>query len=106
METEETAGGIAYLIKSVTPVFGRVGAVAMALVPLRAALQLNPALGDAHAYLGFVCEQRSDAVRARAQLDEYLRVAPKDALLRADVSDALKRLSNPSRAGATPAPTR
>ena len=115
MEPEETAGGIAYLIKSVTPVIGLIGDVrvlnkmgfdalatknytvavpaffralevdatnaqaqldlgeayyfaaqyAMAINPLRTALQLNATLNDAHAYLGLVYEQRSDP-RSRA----------------------------------------
>jgi tetratricopeptide (TPR) repeat protein len=78
----------------------------MAVLPLRTALQLNSTLNDAHAYLGLVYEQRGDLVRARVELEEYLRISPKDAPLRAVVTDALKRVANSSRTGPTPAPTR
>jgi tetratricopeptide (TPR) repeat protein len=78
----------------------------MAMLPLRTALQLNSTLSDAHAYLGLVYEQRADLLRARVELDEYIRISPKDTPLRAAVTDALKRLSNPARPAPTPAPTR
>src|SRR5438270_8873721 len=39
MEHEETAGGISYLIKSVTPLIGRVGAVASGIIGLLVALE-------------------------------------------------------------------
>ena len=67
-----------------------------AVLPLRTALQLDSSQYDAHAYLGLVYEQRNDAVRAKVELDEYLRVAPADAALRVTVTDALKHLSGPS----------
>ncbi len=68
--------------------------------PLRTALQLDPKLVDAHAYLGFVYDYRSDFVRARAEYEEFLRIAPRDHDLRDDVMDRLKKL-----AGNPPYPT-
>jgi hypothetical protein len=64
-----------------------------AFSPLRTALQLNPALFEAHAYLGFVYDYRSDFPRARAEYEEFLRVAPRDHNLRDDVSERLKKIS-------------
>ena len=61
--------------------------------PLRTALQLNPNLVEAHAYLGFVYDYRSDFVRARAEYEEFLRVAPHEHDLRDDVTERLKKLS-------------
>jgi hypothetical protein len=62
-----------------------------AIPPLRLAAQLNPSLDEAHAYLGFAYEDSQDAVRARAEFEEYLRVAPADAPLRTQVEQRLRR---------------
>jgi Flp pilus assembly protein TadD len=64
--------------------------------PLRTALELDPKLVDAHAYLGFVYDYRSDFVRARAEYEEFLRIAPRDHDLRDDVTERLKILSGKS----------
>jgi hypothetical protein len=64
-----------------------------AFSPLRTALQLNPALFEAHAYLGFVYDYRADFPRARAEYEEFLRVAPRDHDLRDDVSERLRKVS-------------
>ncbi len=71
-----------------------------AFSPLRTALQLNPALNEAHAYLGFVYDYRADYVRARAEYEEFLRVAAREHALRAEIADRLKKLS-----GTAPYPT-
>jgi hypothetical protein len=53
MEPEETAGGIAYLIKSVRPVIGRVGAVASGIIGLL--LALEKVSGEIITTLGAFC---------------------------------------------------
>ncbi len=83
---------------------------ANAITPLKTALQLNANLSDAHAYLGFAYAATKDSVRARAEFDEFLRVAQNDSDLRPLVNVASKQLPNvtpiapPLRA--TPVPTR
>jgi tetratricopeptide (TPR) repeat protein len=82
-----------------------------AMNALKTALQLNANLSDAHAYLGLVYAGQKDAVRARAEFDEFLRVAPTDSDLRGPVTTAIKQLPNvtpiaPPPLRATPAPTR
>lgn len=62
-----------------------------AIPPLRLALQLNPALDEAHAYLGFAYDDTQDTVRARAEYEEYLRVAPADSPLRSQVQERFRR---------------
>jgi hypothetical protein len=77
-----------------------------AFSPLRTALQLNPALFEAHAYLGFVYDYRADFPRARAEYEEFLRVAPRDHDLRDDVSERLKKVSGSANFPTlTPQPT-
>jgi hypothetical protein len=61
-----------------------------AITPLTTALKLDPKLVDAHAYLGFIYDYRLDFVRARAEYDEFLRIAPKDNPLRDDVEQRNK----------------
>ncbi len=68
--------------------------------PLRSALQLNPGLSDAHAFLGFVYDSRDDFVRARAEYEEYLRVAAKDSPYRSLVQQRLGQFN-----GKPPYPT-
>ncbi len=76
-----------------------------AVIPLQAALQLDSTLVDAHAYLGLSYEQLGDNVRAMAEYEEYLRVAPKDAAMRPTIVDALKRVSALTIPASTPVPT-
>jgi hypothetical protein len=60
-------------------------------------------LVNAHAYLGFVYDYRSGFVRARAEYEEFLRIAPREHDLRDDVSERLKTLSGkPSFPSLTP----
>jgi len=66
-----------------------------AIAPLSTALKLDAKLVDAHAYLGFIYDYRLDFVRARAEYDEFLRVAPKDNPLRDDVQERSRRLNGP-----------
>jgi hypothetical protein len=75
-----------------------------AIPPLRLAAQLNPSLDEAHAYLGFAYEDSQDAVRARAEYEEYLRVTPVDSPLRGQVEQRLRRNVAPTGAP-TPRPT-
>jgi hypothetical protein len=67
-----------------------------AVPPLRLALELNPDLNEAHAYLGFAYDDTQDSVRARAEYEEYLRVAPSDFPLRAQVETRLQANRAPS----------
>ncbi len=72
-----------------------------AIPPLRLASQLNPALHEAHAYLGFAYDNTQDAVRARAEYQEFLRLAPADSPLRSKVEERIKR-NGPGATTATP----
>jgi hypothetical protein len=67
-----------------------------AIPPLRLALQLNAELNEAHAYLGFAYESSQDAVRARAEYEEFLRVSPADSPLRSQVEQRSRRNVLPS----------
>jgi hypothetical protein len=73
-----------------------------AIPPLRLALQLNADLNEAHAYLGFAYEDSQDTVRARAEYEEYLRVAPADSPLRSQVEQRFRRNIVPT---GTPSPS-
>jgi len=80
---------------------------------LRTALQLNPGLVDAHAYLAFVYDQQQDYARARAEYEEFARVAPKDNPLYQQVRERVIQLSGKGsiptatvvNANLTPSPT-
>ena len=71
-----------------------------AITPLSTALKLDTKLVEAHAYLGFIYDYRQDYVRAKAEYDEFLRIAPKDSPLRDNVDQRNKLI-----AGKSPAPT-
>jgi hypothetical protein len=69
-----------------------------AIPPLRLALQLDPDLNEAHAFLGFAYDDSQDSVRARAEYGEFLRVAPIDSPLRSQVEERFSRHLSPSPA--------
>ena len=71
-----------------------------AITPLSTALKLDTKLVDAHAYLGFIYDYRLDFVRAKAEYDEFLRIAPKENSLRNEVDQRNKLLG-----GKAPPPT-
>jgi Tfp pilus assembly protein PilF len=62
----------------------------------RTALELNPNLNTAHAYLGYIYDRRDDYVKARVEYEEFLRVAPKDDPLRSDVQERLRQVYGPT----------
>lgn len=61
---------------------------------LRTALQLDPKLVDAHAYLAYLYDQQQDYPRARAEYEEFSRNAPKDSPLIASIRERVNQLSS------------
>jgi Tfp pilus assembly protein PilF len=59
----------------------------------RIALQLNPSLVDAHAYLGFIYDHRQDSAKAKAEYEEFLRLAPRENALLPSIRERLNQLT-------------